>query len=68
MALLEQLRAVTLTEYDYLLFISMVLAGVVLTSAVPCRTRMLHYSFEICGAFLGIVAAILLICSLPLWF
>jgi hypothetical protein len=61
MSFLHQLGLSGLTTNDFILFIPMALAGVVLTSAVPCSTRTLHYSLEICGAVVGAVAALMLI-------
>jgi hypothetical protein len=68
MAFLEHLQALAFTQNDLILFVPMALAGVVIMSALPCATRIAHYSLEACGAVAGAVVALLLIGGLPLLF
>lgn len=66
MQFLSHLSSLTLTRNDLILLIPMALAGVVLTGALPCHTRVAHYSFEVCGAVVGIVLALCFVAGLPL--
>lgn len=62
---LSQLSALSLSQNDFILLIPMALAGMVLSGAVPCHTRIAHYSFEVVGAVLGVAFALMLLIELP---
>jgi len=46
----------------------MALVGMILTSELPSHTRAAHYSFEIGGAVVGVIGAILLLHGLAALF
>ncbi len=66
MSFLPHLSA--LSSSDFILLIPMALVGMILTSELPSHTRIAHYSFEIGGAVVGMVAALLLLSGLTALF
>lgn len=66
MSFLTQLSSIS--SGDLILLVPMALVGMILTSELPSHTRAAHYSFEIGGAVVGVIAAVLLLHGLAALF